>query len=197
VAKASTGAFVNTVAQCFLHQLGHVRIQHRHNLLASLDECGRQAAGTECLGDLDADVATTDHGRSLRSLSSEPVDERLRLLDTVQRENTGGVSTRDSEFTRARTSGQHELIERLAILAPLLVVQRDHLAASEIEPDDLGAQPHIDAVAAMCFRCASDELAPLCDVPCDVIWQPAERVRGERTAFESDDLDVGAHPSYL
>ena len=167
---------------------GHLRVQPRHQPPGPLHHGGRQPAGPERLGQLQADIAAADDDRAggvLVQLGDDPV----HVGDVAQHVHPRVIGPRDRRPDRFGPQAQHQLVVGLPVRPPLRQVAHLHFPGVAVDADHVLPGPHIQRQRpGQAFRRLQQQAVPVRDGPADVIRQAAVRERDVMVPLQHHDL---------
>ena len=113
--------------------------------------------------------------------------QRGAVVEGLHPVHAGRVDAGDRRAHRHAARGVDEVVERLVVLPAVVEVAGAHRAGVEVDADDLGADPHVDVVAAVLFGRPRDELRLPLDGAADPVGDAARGVGRGATPLERDD----------
>ena len=146
----------------------------------------------ERLGELEADVAASDHRDPPGPARAHRVEQDGGILEGLDPVHVGQLAVRGPPALGDRPRGDMQQVEAQLERAAMDPVVDFDVAGGQIDADRLVLGAHVDAVPVPeLLGCAGDELVEREHVAADEIRDAARRVTGPPALFHHDDLEVG------
>ena len=164
------------------HQVSHLQVQRRHDMVTALDDSCVDAAVSQGFGRFDTDESPADDQRRFCGFCQ--VHNLLRIIDRAQCVHPRGIQALNRGTRGPRSGRKHQLVVAFGEDTPVRTAYL-HGFRIRVHADDLVVYPHIQVqFRFQALGCVQQQAFPRGNLLTDIKRQSTVRKRGVRPFFK-------------